>query len=476
MKNLDIMKLLIEKKIWSMLVSILMLTNYVSAQKLNTYYIPMPLNYDYTVCVRQPGGEWKSLEECLVTVDLHNPQKASMVQFDFEGEVEMRVKVNNGLIKDVKIRPLNKKIKHTTDNNFIYFKLTEPAKLSLEVNGDRLHNLHIFANAIETERYEQGDPNVMYFSGVVKPKNKNLKDTVYRIPSNTTVYFAPGSVVYAKFICDTVENVRFIGRGIIYQSERAFELLYSKNIEIDGLTVADPKYNPIFSGQTTGIKINNLKSFSSAIYSDGMGYLSCSDVTVNDVFIRSSDDCISIYGHRWNFFGNASNYKVTNAILWADVAHPVNMGSHGDARDGSTGEFLENIHFSDIDVLEHDEKCDYFHGCIALSIADKNMARNMIFENMRIECMLEGQLFNLRVLYNPVWGPGAPGRGIDNIVFRNIYSYVSDAFPSVIAGYDEERRVKNITFENIVINGKRAKTADEIGLKIGKYVDNVIVK
>jgi hypothetical protein len=465
---------MIKRKILLLVASVLMLTNTGAAQQLKTWHVPMPYNYDFTVCVRQPDGEWRSLDECAVTVDMHNPQKASMVQFDFEGKVEVRVKLNNGMARDVKIRPLARKIKPKVDGNFIYFTLTEPAKLSVEVNGDRLHNLHVFANPPEKEKYKRGDPNVMYFSGLVKPKKR--KDTVYRVPSNTIVYFEPGAVVHAKFRCDSAENVRFLGRGVVTQSERGIELHYSKNIEVDGLTVVNPRFNAVFGGQTTGIKINNLKSFSSEVWSDGMGYLSCSDVSVNDVFMRNSDDCIAIYGHRGNYFGDVRNYRVTNAILWADVAHPINMGSHGDARDGSEGELIEEMLFSNIDILEHDEKSDYFHGCIALSIADKNLARNMTFENIRVESILEGQLFNLRIIYNPIWGPGAPGRGIENIVFRNITSAATDAFPSVIEGYDENRRIRNITFENIVINGKRAKNTKEAQLKIGKFVDNVVVR
>ena len=453
-----------------------LMCNSLSSQQLNTYYVPVEYNYDFTVCVRQPGGEWKSLDESSVTIDMHNPQKASMVQFDFEGKVELRVKVNNGLVEDVKIRPLVRNIKPRIEGNFVYLTLSEPAKLSLEVNGDRFHNLHIFANPVEKEKFERGAPNVMYFSGLTKPKNKAIKDTVYRVPSNTTVYFEPGAVVYGKFVCDSVENVRFLGRGIIMQQERGFEITFSKNIEIDGITVINPKHYTVFGGQSTGLKINNLKSFSAQVWSDGIDLMSCSDVEINDIFMRNSDDCIAIYGHRWSYFGDVRNYKITNAILWADVAHPINIGSHGDARDDSNGEYIENLRFSDLDILEHDEKSDYFQGCIAFSVADKNLARNISFENIRIESVTEGQLFNLRVLYNPTWGPGAPGRGIENISFKNIYSNAVDVFPSVIAGYDEGRRVKNITFENIVLSGKRAKTAQELGLKIGKHVDDIIVK
>jgi polygalacturonase len=453
-----------------------------TAQKLNIYNVPWQMmavnptlhNDDFTVCVRTPGGEWQSLNEYTVTVDWENgEQEATMVQFDFEGKVEMRVKLNNGRINEAVIRPLARKIKPKIEGNYIYFTLTEPAKLSLEINNDRMHNLHIFANEMEKETYRKDDPNVMYFSGYNHPKNG--KDTIYNIPSNTTVYFAPGAVVYGQFACQRVENVRFVGRGLLMHQQRGFVISHSRNIEIDGITIVNCEYYSLTGGQTIGLKINNFKSFTSRHGADGIDLMCCSDVVINDVFMRNSDDCIALYGHRWGFYGDMRNYKITNAILWADVAHPVNIGSHGNISPDSEGETFDNLLFSNIDILEHDEKAAHFQGCLAFTIADKNLAKNIVFDNIRVESIKEGQLFNLRVIYTTMWGRGAPGRGIENIVFKNIYYDGFDEKPSIIEGYDETRQVKNISFENIVINGKRAKTAKDAGLKIGRFTENIKV-
>ena len=61
----------------------------------------MPHNDDYTVKVRQVGGEWKDVFEYEVHVDMDKVQSASMVQFDMGEPVEVMVKKNNGLIQDV---------------------------------------------------------------------------------------------------------------------------------------------------------------------------------------------------------------------------------------------------------------------------------------------------------------------------------------------------------------------------------------
>lgn len=449
----------------------------ISAQVLNIAPIPKEIIYshhndDFTVCVRIPGGDWQDLYEYKVMVDGDKPQPASMVQFDFEGKVEMRVKVNNGEVNSVKIRPVNKNIEYTTDRNLIYFSLDKPAKLSLEVNGDKLHNLHIFAHEPEKEIPNPDDPNVMYFGpGLHKPEKDSGE--AFNIPSNTTVYLAPGAIVKGKLLCHKVENVRFIGRGIVLEPQRGFELTFSKNIEIDGITVINPTHYTVFGGQTTGLKINNLKAFSCKGWSDGIDLMSCSDVTIDDIFMRNSDDCIAIYTHRWDYYGDAENYKINSAVLWADVAHPINIGLHGDV--SHEGNVVENLHFNEIDILEHDEDDRNYQGCIAFSVSDHNLVQNVIFENVRIEKIEEGQLLNMRVLFNEKYSFG-PGRGIKNVTFKNIYYNDIAENPSIIEGYSEKMNIENVTFDTIIIRGKKIKSFEEGNIRVGKFTKNIKLK
>ncbi len=443
------------------------------AQTLNIHPVPQGIVYshhndDFTVRVRIPGGEWEDLFEYKVKVDLDNPQNASMVQFDFEGKVEMMVKVNNGWIHDVKIRPSTKGIEHTVKGNIIYFELNEPSKLSLEVNGDRVHNLHIFANHIETEQPDPDDENVIYFGeGIHKPGD--LPGNIFRISSGKTVYLAPGAIVQGKFVCDKVENVRFTGRGIILQTERGFELTHSRNIEIDGITVINPAHYTVYGGECQNLKIKNLKSFSCNGWSDGIDLMSCSDVTIDDVFMRNSDDCIAIYGHRWTYNGDVSNYNITKAILWADVAHTINIGGHGDSN------IIENINFSDIHILQHDEDDRFYQGCISINISDGNTARNLNFNNIWIDNIEEGQLFNIRVLHNPKYSI-SPGNNIKNIRIKNVYYTGYGENPSIIEGFDDKRIIEDVIFENIFINGKKAVSFEDANIKVGKHTSGISIK
>ena len=418
----------------------------------------MPHNDSYTVRVRTLGGEWKDLYEYKVHVDMDKVQEASMVQFDMGSPVEVMVKKNNGTIREVDIRPLNNKVEYTQMRNAIFFTLERPQYLSVEFNGDRLHNLHLFANPLETETYTEARKGVMYFGpGIHKPDD--LPNNQIRIPSNTTVYLAPGAVIKAKLLVDKAENVRIIGRGILDHPIRGIEVTDSKNVLIEGVTVVDPDHYTVFGGGTTGLTVKNLKAFSCKGWSDGIDLMCCRNVVVDNVFLRNSDDCIAIYNRRWNWWGGSSDITVQNSVLWADIAHPINMGGHGDP-DSLTGEVLENVTVRNIDILEHDEDDPLYQGSMNIDCGDKNIVRNVLFEDIRVESIQEGRLFCLKVLYNPKYNK-APGNSIEEITFRNItYDGVGEN-PSLIKGIDENHSVRNITFENVVINGKRMKDINE---------------
>jgi len=163
---------------------------------------------------------------------------------------------------------------------------------------------------------------------------------------------------------------------------------------------------------------------------------------------------------------------VQNSILWADIAHPINIGGHGNS-DGMPGDTVEDITIRNIDILEHDEDDVPYQGCMAIDAGDRNLVRHVLFDNIRVESIQEGCLFYVNVRFNAKYDK-EPGRGVEDVTFRNIsYNGVGEN-PSLIKGFDLERNVKNITFENILINGVKMKDLKDF--QTNEYVENIKVK
>ena len=228
----------------------------------------------------------------------------------------------------------------------ITFSLSQPRNLSVEVNGDIFHNLQILANPMETDRPDPADTNTIYYG-----PGLHQVGTV-RVPSGKTVYFAGGALVEGQFSINHAQNVRILGRGILYQSRNRTLLIESStNVTVDGIIVVPSSYT-VLAAQSQNVTIKNIKSFSAGGNNDGIDVFCSTNVLVDNVFMRNSDDCIAIYGHRWNYYGDVTNVTVQNSTLWADVAHPILVGTHGDTPHPDT---LEDLRFSNLDILDQME-------------------------------------------------------------------------------------------------------------------------
>lgn len=429
-------------------------------------------NDDYTVRVRHAGEQWVDLYEYKVKVDMDNPQEASMVYFDFSGSVEVLVQKNSGDIRSVCIRPTSKGIDYTLQDDCVLFTLHHPENISVEFNGDRSRNLHLFSNPLETEVPDSTEANVMYFApGIHEPADKATRSFV--VPSHTTVYLAGGAILKGRLLCDSVEDVRIMGRGFLLEPQQGITVDYARNVVIQDIMVVNPRYNSITVGQSREVSIRNVRSFSHQGWGDGIDFFCSENVKVDGVFLRNSDDCIAVYNHRWNYYGDTREVVVENSVLWADIAHPINIGTHGNTE--GRDEVMENMVFRNIDILEHDEDDRDYQGCMTINVGDHNLARNILFDDIRVERIQEGQLFHLRVMYNEKYNTGA-GRGIEHVVFRNISCKGRFVNPSVIAGYDSERMVRDITFENIRLNGEKVRRLDDMNVAVKDFVEKIKVK
>ncbi|RCX21554.1 glycosyl hydrolase family 28 [Fontibacillus phaseoli] len=458
-------------------------------------------NDDFAVYVREPGKAWQELFVYEAKVDMHDVRSASMAYFDMEGEMEVRIESRKQPVHRVDIRPLSYHVKFSYDEYAVKFTLNQPRKLSIEINGDRFTNLHLFANPCEQDAPLPEDNGIQLIRpgihrtedllGLLERPNGSterktlyfapgmhyIEETVLRIPSHTTVYIAGGAIVVGSLVCDHVQDVVIRGRGILYLSDfhrfsafRGVRIIFSRNIDVEGITVLDPPHYSIYLGKSEQVRIRNFKSFSTRGWSDGIDMMACTDIEIDDVFLRTSDDCIAIYGSRWDYRGDSGRIRVRNAVLWADVAHPLMMGTHGDHC--GNGNTLYDVRFEDIDILEHHEPQVNYMGAMAINAGDKNTIRDISYKNIRVEDFELGRLIDVRVMQNRDYNP-APGNRIENITFEDIRYQGTCSNPSRIFGYDAERTVSGVRFTRLRINDRLILQPEEGLLELNDFSNQI---
>jgi hypothetical protein len=96
-----------------------------------------------------------------------------------------------------------------------------------------------------------------------------------------------------------------------------------------------------------------------------------------------------------------------------------------------------------------------------------------VFEDIRVDRIEEGKLFNLKIAYTAKYNT-SPGLGIENVTLRNIH-YTGKGSPSAsaITGRDATRRVRNVTIENVTVGGKRLSAPEAELLDVNEFVDGL---
>ncbi|MFB6341623.1 glycosyl hydrolase family 28 protein [Saccharicrinis sp. FJH62] len=453
-----------------------------NSDKLYTYNMPKQsydklYNDDFTVKVRLKNQEWKEVPGYLVKVDevdgsKHHVENASMCYFDFSGTVEVSVTYNKGSVNTARIRPLSYGIEPKIIGNTVYFSLSQSRNLSVDVNGDIFHNLHMFANPVDNFIPDTTDAGLIYFG----PGIHQFENNRFYVPSGKTVYVAGGAVLMGQILIENVRDVKVLGRGIIDNSVKMGVLIAnSKNVKVEGIICTQ-----CATGGSDSVTISNVKSISYFGWGDGMNVFASNNILFDGVFCRNSDDCTTVYATRKGFSGGCKNITMQNSTLWADVAHPVMIGIHGNSENPDV---IENLKYSNIDIIDHKEMQVDYQGCMTINAGDNNFIKDVLFEDIRVEDFREGQLVNLRIFYNKKYC-NAPGLGIENVTFRNVEYNGKNANISIIAGYNQQRMVKNITFENLKINGELIydemegkpawyKTSDMARFFVGEHVEGI---
>lgn len=417
-----------------------------------TYPVPANITKStaFEVKVQQNTSSWQTLD--LYQIGLHEINSttgsaavrlSSLAYFDLSGPTQVFIQYKNAVAKSVRVRPDSYQITPPLQNGSVILNLSKPQNLVVQFNDEVFDVLHLLVGGVEDDIPSPSDPNVVYYGPGV---HGSASETI-QVPTGKFVYLEGGAVLQSSIEFNTTTDSGIRGRGMLYKPANGLQVAYSNNTVIDGITLVNANLN---TGQAKGVHVRNVKSFSGTQWGDGMDFYSSEDVLVEGVFFRNSDDCVAIYNSRNQWVGSSKNLTVKDSSLWADVAHPVNIGTHGNTTNPET---MSAITLSNIDILDHREPQVDYQGCIALNPGDGNLVQNVLIEDIRVEDFRLGQLLNMRVMYNTKYNT-SPGRGIQDVLIRNLTYTGTHSEMSHFVGYNETRTISNVTIEGLVINGK----------------------
>lgn len=350
-------------------------------------------------------------------------------------------------IKRYALKPKSYNLRANVSGRTLTFKISGPQKVYIEIND--LPHLAIFADQIEKNAPDKSAGNVVYFGpGMHDVKNINLQ-------SNQTVYIAAGAIVNGNVRGRDLHNVTITGRGRLNGN---VQIAHTTNLRVDGIFVRNTSSWSNTLIDCTNSVYKNVKVFSyKGVWGlDGINPVSCKNFTIDDCFIRTRDDCISIKNMK--AFGkdstrniNTDSVTVKNCLLvgWAH-ADGVTLGFE------MQGGSVKNVVVKNCDVIcaSGQGRTGGHSGFSIVSDGPANIS-NIRFEDIRVEDKIEYK--NLELIVTEGRRYGTEGSGSLNGVYLKNIRWANPNKPFVIAGVPNSH-VQDVTFDHCFLDGKLLKS------------------
>jgi hypothetical protein len=409
--------------------------------------------YDVKVGAAASERRFKAVDDLLNSAQYFD--MAAFAYFDFAGKASVKVSLQK-VVKSVRILPTSAAIVAKISGNTIAFQVAKPQNLTIEINGEVINSLHLFANPLETDRPSPLDTNVIYFG----PGVHHVSGMI--VGDNKTVYIAGGAVVktvvgaserygvepsglrnYAPSFELRGKNIKFRGRGIIDGSEspvhaRNLIMVHGQQIELNGVILVNSPGWTVPLRESEKVLVKNIKILGYRANSDGIDICNSREVVVDSCFIRTNDDLIVI--KTWENQGIAKQITVKNCVLWNQLANALSLGAE-------LREDVSDVLFYNCDIIH-----DYSRAwCLRIFHSDDAKVSNITFEKIRIE---EGhQLISVWMGNDIASHNGQRGR-VENIVFKAI-SANGGALNIDVVGANANSVINNVRFEDVWLHGQR---------------------
>jgi hypothetical protein len=414
---------------------------------------------------------------------LDQTELAGFAHWDMAGSVTVEV-TSKRPFKNVIVRPGSRGIRPTVRGQRITFTLTKPGPVTVELDGPH-HALHLFADPPEADAPKPGAAGVHYFGpGIHRPGKLQLK-------SGETLYVAGGAVVYTAVEATGATGVRILGRGVIDTSEYergqgggSIRLTDCSDVKIDGVILRDPDVWCLSAFGCRNLEISNVKLVGLWRYNaDGIDICNSQDVVVRNSFVRAFDDAIVLKGLKGLGDRPVRNVQVHDIVIWCDWGRGLEIGA-----ETAAPEFAD-IRFRDCDIIRTT------HIAMDIQCGDRAVVHDVRYENIRVETddvcpaprMQSSR--NERYVENPSdeyvpnllviviaknpYSQDTERGSVHDITYQNIMVMGRRAPRSFFIGLDAQHAVQGVKIDNLRFNAQPAHSAAEANLALGTNVSGV---
>lgn len=368
------------------------------------------------------------------------------------------------------VRPLILGIKPKIEGNRVQFMAPPGKKITIEKADDLKHVCFLFGHTEEPKPKSVAPDQIITFEpGVHHPKQNPLV-----LKNGQAVYLKPGAWVHGRIHGENLEDCQIVGRGTLcashvartglkfgegYPEKRASQPLNvsGKNLRIDGITVVDAIYWSTRIQGTDPEKLNQVHHCHVlGWYVNSDGFQDMAHTRASNLFTCVNDDAFIL--------NNTGNCIVEDSVVWGQLAGaPLRLGWNGIIDTAP-------ITYRHIDVL-------HFPGgaaIVSLKHGGPSHVKDILIEDIRIENPRR-RFIELEIKKH-LWSPKGKGLGqASRITLRNIEAQGKFEQPSHLLGAPDHF-IRDVTFENVVIDGKKILDANDLPLRVNAFVENVVFK
>lgn len=365
------------------------------------------------------------------------------------------------------IRPLTLGVTPVVADGRTTFTLPGPMRVVLEWAGRR--PLYLFAGSPlrEADRPTRGAPGVRWFGAGAAHEAGEI-----RLRDGETLYIEEGAVVHGWVCAQDACGVRILGGGVLDGGGRrggsnrpAILLERCRNASVEGVVLVRPAGWTLVVACCERVRVSSIKEITDGGGSDGVDVCASRDVTIEDCFLSTGDDCVAIksVGH---WLGDVEAVRVRRCMLYPHNGTAMEIGHE------TRCSTIRDIVFSDCTVLG----VHGFGSVFGIHNGDRAEVGDVLYENIRVEHCYH-LLIDFRIMRSR-FNHDAERGSIRRVTLRNIdwvKTLYNDGYTvSLIGGYDAAHRVEGVVAENFRIDGRRIASADELDLHT-RHADAMVV-